>query len=69
MHRDLKPQNLLINMDGELKLGDFGLARGSGIPVKKFTNEVITLWYRPPDILMGATQYSREVDMWSIGCK
>jgi len=68
LHRDLKPQNLLINMDGELKLADFGLARGYGIPVRKYTHEVVTLWYRPPDVLLGSTKYSTQVDMWGIGC-
>jgi len=68
LHRDLKPQNLLINMEGELKLADFGLARGFGIPVKKFTHEVVTLWYRPPDVLLGSTTYSTPVDIWGIGC-
>ena len=68
LHRDLKPQNLLINMDGELKLADFGLARGYGIPVKKYTHEVVTLWYRPPDVLMGSTRYNSTVDIWGVGC-
>jgi cyclin-dependent kinase len=68
LHRDLKPQNLLINMDGELKLADFGLARGFGIPVKKYTHEVVTLWYRPPDVLLGSTKYSSHVDIWGVGC-
>lgn len=68
LHRDLKPQNLLINMDGELKLADFGLARGFGIPVKKYTHEVVTLWYRPPDVLLGSTKYSTQIDIWGIGC-
>jgi len=68
LHRDLKPQNLLINMDGELKLADFGLARGFGIPVRKYTHEVVTLWYRPPDVLLGSTKYSTQVDMWGVGC-
>jgi len=68
LHRDLKPQNLLINMEGELKLADFGLARGFGIPVKKYTHEVVTLWYRPPDVLLGSTKYSTQVDMWGVGC-
>lgn len=53
LHRDLKPQNLLLNNEGILKLADFGLARAFGIPVKNFSHEVVTLWYRPPDILLG----------------
>jgi len=68
LHRDLKPQNLLINREGTLKLADFGLARAFGIPVKNFTHEVVTLWYRAPDILMGSKYYSTSVDIWSVGC-
>ncbi len=67
LHRDLKPQNLLISKDNILKIGDFGLARGYGIPVKNYTNEVVTLWYRPPDVLLGNKTYGTTVDMWSIG--
>lgn len=68
LHRDLKPQNLLINKNGELKLADFGLARAFGVPVKFFSAEVVTLWYRPPDVLMGAKLYTTSIDMWSAGC-
>ena len=68
LHRDLKPQNLLINAGGVLKLADFGLARAFGIPVKNFTHEVVTLWYRAPDILMGSKDYNTSVDIWSVGC-
>jgi len=68
LHRDLKPQNLLINREGELKLADFGLARAFGIPVRSYTHEVVTLWYRAPDVLMGSRKYSTPVDVWSIGC-
>jgi cyclin-dependent kinase len=68
LHRDLKPQNLLINKDGKLKLADFGLARAFGIPVRSYTHEVVTLWYRAPDVLMGSRNYSTPVDIWSIGC-
>ncbi|CAG07271.1 unnamed protein product, partial [Tetraodon nigroviridis] len=67
LHRDLKPQNLLINERGELKLADFGLARAKSIPTKTYSNEVVTLWYRPPDILLGSTDYSTHIDMWSVG--
>ncbi|KZT06228.1 Pkinase-domain-containing protein [Laetiporus sulphureus 93-53] len=68
LHRDLKPQNLLINRKGELKLGDFGLARAFGVPVNTFSNEVVTLWYRAPDVLMGSRTYSTSIDVWSCGC-
>ena len=67
LHRDLKPQNLLMN-NGILKIADFGLARGYGIPVKNYTHEVVTLWYRPPDVLLGSKTYGTTVDIWSIGC-
>jgi len=69
LHRDLKPQNLLINKKtGELKICDFGLARSSGIPVRSYSHEVVTLWYRAPDVLMGSRNYSTPIDIWSIGC-
>ncbi|KAJ3114861.1 cyclin-dependent serine/threonine protein kinase [Physocladia obscura] len=68
LHRDLKPQNLLINKRYELKLGDFGLARAFGIPVRSYSHEVVTLWYRAPDVLMGSRQYSTSIDIWSVGC-
>ena len=68
LHRDLKPQNLLINREGELKLADFGLARAFGIPVRSYTHEVVTLWYRAPDVLLGSRKYSTPIDIWSIGC-
>ena len=68
MHRDLKPQNLLIDKNGVIKLADFGLARAFGLPVKTYTHEVVTLWYRAPEILLGQKQYSTPVDIWPIGC-
>lgn len=68
LHRDLKPQNLLIDKEGNLKLADFGLARAFGVPLRTYTHEVVTLWYRAPEILLGTRQYSTGVDMWSIGC-
>lgn len=99
LHRDLKPQNLLINERGELKLADFGkskpggvltqprefwgngiefghltsvyafgglpgLARAKSVPTKTYSNEVVTLWYRPPDVLLGSSEYSTQIDMW-----
>ncbi|CAG8715515.1 2897_t:CDS:2, partial [Scutellospora calospora] len=52
----------------ELKLADFGLARAFGIPVRSYSHEVVTLWYRAPDVLMGSRQYSTSIDVWSAGC-
>lgn len=71
LHRDLKPQNLLINTKDNketLKIGDFGLARAFGIPVNTFSNEVVTLWYRAPDVLLGSRTYNTSIDVWSAGC-
>eukprot|EP00105_Crassostrea_gigas_P029807 XP_011451861.1 PREDICTED: cyclin-dependent kinase 14 [Crassostrea gigas] len=68
LHRDLKPQNLLISEAGELKLADFGLARAKSIPSHTYSHEVVTLWYRPPDVLLGSTNYSTSLDMWGVGC-
>jgi serine/threonine protein kinase len=58
----------LINSALELKLADFGLARAFGIPVNTFSNEVVTLWYRAPDVLLGSRNYSTSIDIWSAGC-
>jgi cyclin-dependent kinase 2 len=68
LHRDLKPQNLLIDKKGTLKLADFGLSRAFGIPLGQYTHEVVTLWYRAPEILLGEQKYSTPVDIWSAGC-
>lgn len=68
LHRDLKPQNLLIDSKGNIKLADFGLARAFGMPVRTYTHEVVTLWYRAPEILLGSRYYSVPVDIWSLGC-
>lgn len=68
LHRDLKPQNLLIDNKGAIKLADFGLGRAFGIPVRAYTHEVVTLWYRAPEVLLGSQRYSCPVDMWSLAC-
>ncbi|PWA28344.1 hypothetical protein CCH79_00020773, partial [Gambusia affinis] len=82
LHRDLKPHNLLISYLGELKVADFGLccafnperlhgaglARSKSIPAQNFSSEVVTLCYRPPDVLMGSIHYSTALDMWGAGC-
>merc|ERR1719432_387725 len=67
MHRDLKPANLLIDKDGVIKIVDFGLARAFGIPVRVYTHEVVTLWYRAPEVLLGCPKYSCPLDVWSLG--
>lgn len=67
LHRDLKPSNLLITDDGVLKYTDFGMARNYGTP-REFTKGVVTLWYRAPELLYGASYYGPAIDMWSVGC-
>ncbi|KAG8804069.1 TFIIH complex serine/threonine-protein kinase subunit kin28 [Serendipita sp. 407] len=68
LHRDLKPNNLLLASDGKLKLADFGLARDFADPNVKMTCQVITRWYRPPELLFGCRYYGTGSDMWSVGC-
>lgn len=68
MHRDLKPQNILVNSNGILKIADFGLARHIAPDDAEYSPEVITLWYRAPELLRGSTKYGCEVDIWSLGC-
>ncbi|ORX54441.1 Pkinase-domain-containing protein [Hesseltinella vesiculosa] len=67
LHRDMKGSNLLLNQQGELKIADFGLARVFR-QRGDYTNRVITLWYRPPELLLGATRYDASVDIWGVGC-
>jgi len=67
-HRDLKPSNLLISNDNTVKIADFGLARTFGLPLKTYTHEACTIFYRPPEILLGSKVYSTAVDIWSLGC-
>lgn len=68
IHRDLKPQNILINKDLVIKLGDFGLSRKISFEKKPHTQEVLSLWYRAPELLMGSNIYDEGIDIWSIGC-
>mgnify|MGYP000564798327 CR=1 FL=1 len=68
IHRDLKPPNILLDKSGTCKITDFGLARYHGYPDRELTTGVVTLWYRPPEILFGASYYGEAVDLWSCGC-
>jgi serine/threonine protein kinase len=69
LHRDIKGANLLINNDGILKIADFGLATFFNPNQKQqLTSRVVTLWYRPPELLLGSTNYGPAVDLWSAGC-
>lgn len=68
LHRDLKLQNLLVDRHGNIKLADFGLARSMGLPIRTYTHEVVTLWYRAPEILLRSPHYGPSVDLWSLGC-
>ncbi|PNS99567.1 hypothetical protein POPTR_016G142800v4 [Populus trichocarpa] len=69
LHRDLKPQNLLLDQErGILKIADLGLGRAFTVPLKSYTHEIVTLWYRAPEVLLGSTHYSIAIDMWSVGC-
>lgn len=68
LHRDLKPDNCLFLKDGTMKLADFGLARMYGTPKTRLSPQAITLWYKPPELLLGASEYSAAADIWSVGC-
>lgn len=68
LHRDLKPNNLLMNYSGRIKVADFGLARFFGSPTKIYTHQVVTRWYRAPELLYGSRAYGVGVDIWAMGC-
>jgi mitogen-activated protein kinase 1/3 len=70
IHRDLKPSNLLLNKNCDLKICDFGLARGleTGDPENILTEYVVTRWYRAPEVILNASNYTKAIDIWSIGC-
>lgn len=68
LHRDVKPNNMLISQEGLMKLGDFGLARVYGSPGAKYTNQVFARWYRAPELLFGSVLYTSAVDIWAAGC-
>ena len=69
LHRDIKGSNLLIDNEGVLRIADFGLASFFDPNNKHpMTSRVVTLWYRPPELLLGATDYGVSIDLWSAGC-
>ncbi|KAJ8957464.1 hypothetical protein NQ314_006541 [Rhamnusium bicolor] len=68
LHRDLKPQNLLVDKEGHIKLADFGLSRSFSLPTRTYTHEVVTMWYRAPELLLGEKLYCTGIDIWSLGC-
>ena len=68
LHRDIKPENILLNREGYLKICDFGLARHFDIPIRQYSTNVVSQWYRAPELLLGAPLYGLPIDVWSAGC-
>lgn len=68
LHRDIKPDNILIDKTGRLKLADFGLAKKASFLQRRKSNAIVSLWYRAPEIILGSEDYFLGVDIWSVGC-
>ena len=68
MHRDIKPDNILLDGSGRLKIADFGLAKKASFLQRRKSNAIVSLWYRAPEIILGSEDYFLGVDMWSVGC-
>jgi serine/threonine protein kinase len=70
VHRDLKPANILLTgaLNDIVKIADFGLARAFSIPIKPYTKDVVTLWYRAPELLLKIDEYATPIDIWAAGC-
>lgn len=68
IHRDIKPENLLVDSNGILKISDFGLSRKFSYPLKAMTPDVVTVWYKAPELLLEAPTYGPAIDIWAAGC-